>query len=125
MTGDAEKVGEGSALLHEKVVKGKMVSFPPAWAKQGWQVFMAVFIAEWGDRTQIAMFSLHSSLALVPVVLGSLAAFALLSLSAVMVASLLKGQRLSERVICGVSALSFLVFAMLALNEGIQALHVS
>lgn len=49
--------------------------------------FSAVLIAEFGDRTQIAMISLHSSLPWVPVFLGSLLAFLLLTLSAVGMAS--------------------------------------
>lgn len=77
-------------------------------------VFTAVFIAEWGDRTQVAMMTLHASLPTLPVCLGSLLAFFLLCLSAVLVARLLEGQKLSERLISSVSAISFLVFAVLA-----------
>lgn len=84
-------------------------------------VFLAVFAAEWGDRTQVAMISLHSSLPIVPVCLGSVVAFSLLTASASLVASLLDGRQLSERVILGVSAVSFAVFAFLSLLDGLKA----
>mmetsp|Transcript_7754 Transcript_7754/g.20935 ORF Transcript_7754/g.20935 Transcript_7754/m.20935 type:complete len:288 (-) Transcript_7754:94-957(-) len=92
----------------------------PSWQKF-MSCFMAVFVAEWGDRTQVAMISLHSSLPIVPVCLGSLAAFTALSANAVVVAALLEGYKLSERLICGMSAASFLVFAILALVDGLEA----
>merc|ERR1719330_423338 len=71
------------------------------------KAFMGVFIAEWGDRTQIAMIGQHASQPLVPVFLGSVVAFLLLTLSAIGAAALLQGQRVPERVIHGVSALCF------------------
>lgn len=90
----------------------------------GWNsfiaVFMAVFVAEWGDRTQVSMMSLHSSLPVLPVCLGSLAAFFILSASAVLVARLLEGCRITERMISTVSAVSFAVFAVLAFLEGLD-----
>jgi len=86
-----------------------------------WQCFMSVFIAEWGDRTQIAMIALHSSLPVVPVCIGSALAFFVLTLSAVLVAALLEGRNLSERTVCGVSAVSFFVFAFLAVMDGMRA----
>ena len=39
------------------------------------RVFIAVFVAEWGDRTQVAMVTLHSSAPWVPVCIGSMVAF--------------------------------------------------
>merc|ERR1719330_1578221 len=59
--------------------------------------FMGVFIAEWGDRTQIAMIGQHASQPLVPVFLGSVLAFFFLTLSAVGAATLLSGQKIRER----------------------------
>jgi len=86
-----------------------------------WQCFTSVFIAEWGDRTQIAMIALHSSLPVVPVCIGSALAFFVLTLSAVLVAALLEGRNLSERTVCGVSAVSFFIFAFLAVMDGMRA----
>jgi putative Ca2+/H+ antiporter (TMEM165/GDT1 family) len=78
---------------------------------------LAVFIAEWGDRTQIAMVGQHASLPLLPVFLGSAVAFFLLSASAVMVASGVERMSLSERLVSGASALCFATFAALALRD--------
>lgn len=85
--------------------------------------FMAVFIAEWGDRTQIAMVGQHASQPLIPVFLGSVVAFALLTLSAVGAASVLSGLKLTEKFIYGVSALCFAAFAVLAFKDGFDALN--
>lgn len=107
-----EELGEQAAL---KPPSGQSVRFLV------WQCFIAVFIAEWGDRTQIAMVALHSSLPVVPVCIGSSLAFMVLTFSAVMAASLLDGQRLSERLVIGVSVVTFLVFGVLALVDGLHA----
>jgi len=85
------------------------------------RVFLAVFVAEWGDRTQVAMITLHSSAPWLPVCLGSLVAFLLLTLSAVAAATLVQHAKLSERFISGVSAASFFVFAGLAVHDGLVA----
>merc|ERR1712217_124703 len=85
--------------------------------------FMAVFIAEWGDRTQIAMVGQHASQPLIPVFLGSVVAFVLLTLSAVGAASMVSGLKLTEKFIYGVSSIFFAVFAVLALKDGFVALN--
>lgn len=94
-----------------------------SWVSAASQVCFAIFIAEWGDRTQVAMISLHSSLPVLPVCLGSLAAFVVLSASAALVAHLLQGRHLNERLINGVSAGSFFVFAALAYLDFASAWH--
>merc|ERR1719272_1349690 len=81
--------------------------------------FITMFIAEWGDRTQIAMIGAAASQPLVGVVIGSLAAFFLLTLSAVIVGSVLGNQKLSEKTVHLVSSISFVVFAILAVRNGI------
>jgi len=94
-----------------------------AWKEILLRCFMAVFVAEWGDRTQVAMISLHASAPWVPVCLGSLLAFSALTWSAVAAATLLEGTKLSEKLVLGVSAVSFLVFALLSLRDGFLARH--
>lgn len=84
------------------------------------QCFMAVFIAEWGDRTQMAMIGIHASKPLVPVMAGSLLAFGLLTLSAVMVGVYLGDRTLSESMVKAVCAASFAVFFVIAIHDGIQ-----
>ena len=76
------------------------------------QCFMAMFIAEWGDRTQIAMIGQHASQPLIPVCLGSLLAFFLLTVSAVIVGMCLDGMKLSEKMVHLVSSLSFLKYML-------------
>lgn len=90
---------------------------PNAW----FNGFMAVFIAEWGDRTQIAMIGLHSSMPIIPVFLGSILAFFVLCLSAVAVAQVLDNTKLNERVVTGVVSFSFLLFGLMSLRDGILA----
>jgi len=87
------------------------------------KAFVAVFIAEWGDRTQIAMIGQHASQPLVPVFLGSLVAFFFLTLSAMGAAALLQGQKISEKAVYGVSAICFAIFTLLSLHDGIVASH--
>jgi len=82
------------------------------------ECFMAVFIAEWGDRTQMAMIGIHASKPLVPVMLGSLLAFGLLTLSAVLVGLFLADKTLSESTVKAVCAASFAVFFVIAIRDG-------
>mmetsp|Transcript_5116 Transcript_5116/g.8358 ORF Transcript_5116/g.8358 Transcript_5116/m.8358 type:complete len:281 (+) Transcript_5116:83-925(+) len=91
------------------------------WTDALGRVFLAVFVAEWGDRTQVAMITLHSSAPWLPVCLGSLVAFLVLTLSAVAAASLMQHAKLSERFVLGVSAGSFFVFSALAVHDGLVA----
>lgn len=85
--------------------------------------FIGIFIAEWGDRTQLAMISLQSSQPVVPVCLGSVAAFFVLTLSAVAAATLLKGVKLSQRLVLAVSTVSFLLFAVVSAAQGYYELR--
>jgi putative Ca2+/H+ antiporter (TMEM165/GDT1 family) len=89
------------------------------------QCFMAVFIAEWGDRTQMAMIGIHASKPIVPVMLGSTLAFGLLTLSAVLVGLFLGDQTLRETTVKAVCAASFALFTVIALRDGMQLRHQS
>lgn len=82
-----------------------------------WQCFVMVFIAEWGDRTQIAMIGIHATLPLIPVMIGSTVAFGLLTLSAVLLGRFLGDRTLSESTVKGVCAVSFALFALLAIRD--------
>jgi len=88
-----------------------------------WQSFLGVFIAEWGDRTQIAMIGQHASNPLIPVFAGSCVAFFLLTLSAVGAAICMKDMKLREKVVMGFSACCFALFAVLALRDAFIALN--
>jgi len=108
--------------LHAKPSSAKAAADPGMigeWAILG-KSFMGVFIAEWGDRTQIAMVGQHSSQPMVPVFLGSTMAFFLLTLSAVGAASLLHGRKLRERVVFGCSSCCFALFGVLTLRDAVM-----
>lgn len=107
-----EEGAYGSAEKGEKPGSLKL-----SWTRVFIQSFVAVFIAEWGDRTQIAMIGQHASQPLIPVVIGSAIAFFLLTLSAVLLGMLLEKVALTERMVYAVSTVSFLVFAALALKD--------
>uniref|UniRef100_A0A7S2MXY6 GDT1 family protein n=1 Tax=Zooxanthella nutricula TaxID=1333877 RepID=A0A7S2MXY6_9DINO len=85
------------------------------------ECWMAMFIAEWGDRTQIAMIGQHASQPLIPVCCGSLLAFFLLTISAVAVGMCMDGVKLSEKKVHLVSSISFFVFAALSMWDGLSA----
>jgi len=85
--------------------------------------FMGVFIAEWGDRTQIAMIGQHASQPLLPVFFGGAVAFFLLTLSAVGLASIAGSLKLSEKTVHLIGAVSFGVFSVLALVDSVTALN--
>ena len=75
--------------------------------------FVAVLIAEWGDRTQIAMVGQHAPQPMAPAFLGAALAFFLLMLSTVGAA------KLRERVVFGFSACCFALFGALALRDAV------
>ena len=113
------KKGEGDGLLPPKAPRSPGIQRLANFAT----VFFVVFLAEWGDRTQIVMIGLHASHPLSPIVVGSLLAFLLLSISAVAMAAYLATKRLNARVVRAVIAVSFFVFAGISLNDGLQSLH--
>jgi putative Ca2+/H+ antiporter (TMEM165/GDT1 family) len=109
--GQADELGSyGSTHVSPKKVSSSLIV----------QAFVAVFIAEWGDRTQIAMFGQHASQPLMPVICGSLLAFALLTTSAVLVAKALSGVKIKEKSLSLIGALSFLLFGFQSLYDSIQ-----
>lgn len=80
-------------------------------------VFVPVFAAEWGDRTQIVQITLAASSPALPVFLGSFTALALLCSSAVLLARLMEGREVSERLLNTVCFLSFGIMAAIAANN--------
>ncbi|CAE7232754.1 PAM71-HL [Symbiodinium natans] len=119
--GQDEDVIQGRTDEAQEALQGADEKKEQAWKDIILRVFVAVFVAEWGDRTQVAMVTLHSSAPWVPVCIGSMIAFLVLTLSAVLAASLLEGTKLSEKLVLGLSACSFLLFAALAVRDGISA----
>mmetsp|Transcript_23430 Transcript_23430/g.65592 ORF Transcript_23430/g.65592 Transcript_23430/m.65592 type:complete len:261 (+) Transcript_23430:48-830(+) len=118
---------EGETLVKENAnALPLQAALQRRWKEYLWvflKSFVAVFIAEWGDRTQIAMIGQHASQPLIPVFLGSVVAFFLLTFSAVGAARVLKDLKMSERFVYGVSAIAFAVFAALSLKDGCLMAH--
>lgn len=85
-------------------------------------VFLTVFLAEWGDRTQFVMIALNASAEPLPVVIGALLAFFVLVVSAVTVATVVRLLRLNKRVILICVAIAFIIFAALSIKEGVDSL---
>jgi len=85
------------------------------------RTFSAVFIAEWGDRTQIAMIGQHASHPLIPVMVGSALAFCILSGSAVLLGMVLGSRTFNKRTVYALSATCFAIFAILSLRDGLLA----
>lgn len=90
--------------------------------KSNWAVvlesFFVTFIAEWGDRTQIATITLAAANNSIGVTLGAIVGHATCALIAVAGGKLVAG-RISEQTITTVGGLLFLLFAAVAWWEGV------
>jgi putative Ca2+/H+ antiporter (TMEM165/GDT1 family) len=75
------------------------------------------FLAEWGDRTQIATVTLAASNDAIGVTLGAIVGHTICTVVAVMGGRLIAG-RISERTITAIGGLLFLIFAVVAIWEG-------
>ncbi len=76
--------------------------------------FILTFVAEWGDRTQIATIALAASNPVLGVTLGAIVGHACCALIAVLGGKLIAG-RISERAITALGGLLFLVFGAVAI----------
>ncbi|HEY9640181.1 MAG TPA: TMEM165/GDT1 family protein [Coleofasciculaceae cyanobacterium] len=81
------------------------------------ETFILTFLAEWGDRTQIATIALAASNNAFGVTAGAILGHSICALIAVVGGKLIAG-RISERAITGLGGLLFLVFAAVAVWEG-------
>jgi putative Ca2+/H+ antiporter (TMEM165/GDT1 family) len=81
-------------------------------------------MAEWGDRTQFVMISLHASQPLWPVIFGSALSFALLCSSAVLCAMAIEKSlvnfKLTKRTLNLIVAVAFVCFAFISLHDAIH-----
>jgi Ca2+/H+ antiporter, TMEM165/GDT1 family len=80
------------------------------------KTFVMTFLAEWGDRTQIATASLAAKYDVIGVTAGAIVGHAICALIAVVGGKFIAG-RLSERVVTAVGGVLFLIFAIVALVE--------
>jgi len=90
--------------------------------KSNWAVvlesFVLTFLAEWGDRTQIATITLAAANNSIGVTLGAILGHATCALIAVAGSKLVAG-RISEQTITAVGGVLFLLFAAVAWWEGV------
>lgn len=84
------------------------------------QAFTLAFLAEWGDRSQIATIALASSKNLYGVILGGLVGHAFCTALAVIGGRMLAA-RISERTVALVGGALFLFFAVHSLFTGVEA----
>ena len=90
--------------------------------KTNWTVilesFILTFLAEWGDRTQIATIALSASNIPLGVTLGAILGHTTCALIAVVGGKIIAG-RISERTIVALGGVLFLIFAAVAIWEGV------
>lgn len=109
-----EVVGEAKDAVEvsEKNLKGRT---------SGWAIllesFILTFLAEWGDRTQIATVTLAAANNVVGVTLGAILGHTICALIAVLGGSLIAG-KVSERTVTMIGGILFLVFAVVTTVEG-------
>jgi putative Ca2+/H+ antiporter (TMEM165/GDT1 family) len=82
------------------------------------EAFTLTFLAEWGDRTQIATIALAASNNPIGVTLGAILGHTLCALIAVIGGCLIAG-RISEQVIVALGGVLFLIFGTVAWWEGV------
>ena len=82
------------------------------------EAFMLTFLAEWGDRTQIATIALAASNHPFGVTLGAILGHTICALIAVIGGCLIAG-RISERVVVALGGVLFLIFGTIAWWEGV------
>lgn len=80
--------------------------------------FILTFLAEWGDRTQIATITLAAANNIIGVTIGAILGHIICAVIAVLGGCLIAG-RVSERAVTAVGGLLFLVFAGVAIGEGV------
>jgi len=81
------------------------------------QSFGLTFMAEWGDRTQIATVALAASNNPIGVTVGAILGHTICAMIAIGCGCLVAG-RISERIITGTGGLLFLIFGIVAIVEG-------
>lgn len=104
---EAEETIEGSAKNLQRNPQPLGIFF---------ESFLLTFIAEWGDRTQIATIALAASNNVVGVILGAILGHTICALIAVMGGKWIAG-RISERAITAIGGVLFFVFAGVAWLE--------
>ncbi|MDT9233305.1 MULTISPECIES: TMEM165/GDT1 family protein [Limnospira] len=87
------------------------------------EAFTLTFLAEWGDRTQIATIALAATYHPVGVISGVILGHSISTAIAVLGGRIIAG-RISERTITAVSGCLFIVFGLVALINGVENVSV-
>ena len=111
---DCEVVAEAKEAVEEGEKNLKGSSNPLAILLES---FILTFLAEWGDRTQIATVTLAADNNGLAVILGAILGHSICAVIAVLGGSLIAG-RVSERAVTAIGGFLFLVFAGVAVFEG-------
>jgi putative Ca2+/H+ antiporter (TMEM165/GDT1 family) len=82
------------------------------------EAFCLTFMAEWGDRTQIATIALAASNSAVGVTTGAIVGHGICAAIAVLGGRLIAG-RISERMVTGIGGCLFLLFGAIAFWQGV------
>jgi Ca2+/H+ antiporter, TMEM165/GDT1 family len=81
------------------------------------ETFILTFLAEWGDRTQIATVTLAASNNAIGVTAGAILGHTICAVIAVLGGRLIAG-KISERTVTAIGGFLFLVFAVVSICEG-------
>ncbi|MGE5655935.1 MAG: TMEM165/GDT1 family protein [Actinomycetota bacterium] len=113
---DGEEVKEAA----EVVEQSRALKWLPARGQLAviLKAFVLTFIAEWGDRTQIATIALAASNNAVGVTVGAILGHAICAAIAVIGGRIIAG-RISERMITTLGGCLFLIFGTVAWLEGV------
>ncbi len=114
---DAEVVQEAKDVVEKAEFKLPTIQSPMAiWG----EAFMLTFLAEWGDRTQIATVALATSYHPLGVTIGAILGHGICAAIAVIGGRMLAG-RISERTLTFAGGFLFLIFGVVSALEGLGA----
>jgi putative Ca2+/H+ antiporter (TMEM165/GDT1 family) len=114
-TCDVVVVGEAKEVVEK--AENKIQDKQNAWAIL-LEAFVLVFVAEWGDRTQIATIALAAEKDPIGVTIGAILGHAICAVIAVTSGRMLAGQ-ITERQLTFCGGCLFLIFGMFAAIQGI------
>jgi putative Ca2+/H+ antiporter (TMEM165/GDT1 family) len=98
----------------EDEVSSGLLKEGASWKQTFWRALSLVFLAEWGDRSQIGTVALAARTSIWPVIVGAVLGHVVCSATAVIAGRLLS-EYISERLMSAVACVLFTVFAVLIL----------
>lgn len=114
---DASQMADQCDLVEQQEAEAAVAQADKRWATTPWAVileaFMLTFVAEWGDRTQLATIALAAANHPLGVTAGAIAGHTVCAAIAVVGGRYLAG-RISERTITAIGGVLFLIFGVIA-----------